>query len=366
MNMMRYFLLFLFSLTWPVALVHAASDEEATASLVGMGFENVRVASSGNDTVFVAIETAGYRGTYQGAVVALQELARLYPETRIFRLMLLEEQTARMSLTATCVDGLWAVLGSYDSQDIEEALHTATARNSSERKVDLTIYPMLSINDRKVGGFWEYALAVAPALETSLWRGNRITLQPIIPFAYNSETINSDTYIRVGVASIAQDVVAKDGRWDATLAGGFFHYDRVPDRFSFLAKADYYESSTQLQGQLMAGRFVFGDYGVRADVTRHFGEYTVGLYGIATGGEWGAGFHFSVPVGPKRQVRDKVFRLRLPEYVAWEHVLASNSKYKDENMGRNVMTRPDENHSDHYWQPLHVAQFAERELNKGQ
>ena len=73
-----------------------------------------------------------------------------------------------------------------------------------------------------------------------------------------------------------------------------------------------------------------------------------------------------MPVGPKRQVRDKVFRLRLPEYVAWEHVLASNSKYKDENMGRNVMTRPDENHSDHYWQPLHVAQFAERELNKGQ
>ena len=403
MNMMRYFLLFLFSLTWPVTLVHAASDEEATACLVGMGFENVRVASSGNDTVFVAIETAGYRGTYQGAVVALQELARLYPETRIFRLMLLEEQAARLSLTATCVEGQWAVLGSYDSQDIEEALHTATARNSSERKVDLTIYPMLSINDRKVGGFWEYALAVAPALETSLWRGNRITLQPIIPFAYNSETINSDTYIRIGVASIAQDVVAKDGRWDATLAGGFFHYDRVgvdlrvgyhltpsltvgaetsltgeaivrdgnydisvPDRFSFLAKADYYDSSTQLQGQLMAGRFIFGDYGVRADVTRHFGEYTVGLYGIATGGEWGAGFHFSVPVGPKRQVRDKVFRLRLPEYVAWEHVLASNSKYKDENMGRNVMTRPDDNRSDHYWQPLHVAQFAERELNKGQ
>ena len=156
--------------------------------------------------------------------------------------------------------------------------------------------------------------------------------------------------------SLTGEAIVRDGNYDIS----------VPDRFSFLAKADYYESSTQLQGQLMAGRFIFGDYGVRADVTRHFGEYTVGLYGIATGGEWGAGFHFSVPVGPKRQVRDKVFRLRLPEYVAWEHVLASNSKYKDENMGRNVMTRPDENHSDHYWQPLHVAQFAERELNKGQ
>ena len=114
----------------------------------------------------------------------------------------------------------------------------------------------------------------------------------------------------------------------------------------------------------MGGRFVFGDYGARLDISRHFGDYTIGLYGVLTGGENNAGFHFTIPLGPKRQMRKGRVRLKLPDYFDWEYSMRSNGKYYTEQMGKYIETRPDENRSAHYWQPRHVAQYAEKILNR--
>lgn len=43
------------------------------------------------------------------------------------------------------------------------------------------------------------------------------------------------------------------------------------------------------------GRYLYGDYGLRGDCTRHFGEYAVGVYAMYVEGEVNGGFHFAIP-----------------------------------------------------------------------
>ena len=130
-----------------------------------------------------------------------------------------------------------------------------------------------------------------------------------------------------------------------------------------MAKADYYEHHSKLQLELQAGRFLYGDYGGRFDVTRHFSEYAIGVYAILTGGEHNFGFHFAIPMGGKRQRRNGFVRVRLPEYFNLEYSMQSYFKYWQEKMGRRYSTQPDENRSAHYWEPKFVEQYVSRILN---
>ena len=385
----------------PALFLTAANAEDAAQRLVSLGFENVRIAEKGNECIYVAFESSSYRGTYRGAAVGIEELGKLYPKVNTFRVMLLENKMPQMALTATRKDEYWTVVGDYDYHDVSVAIRPAKQKNSSSGKIDLTIYPMFTWINHRLNTPFEYVAAVAPAIETSLWRGNRITLQPVIPFSYNVESINSARYIHIGIADIEQDFTSSNGHWKTTLAGGFFFFDRLgvdlrvsyhvsphltlsaeasytgeaivndghydissPNRVSFFGKAEYYEPVTRLQGQLMGGRFVFGDYGTRLDISRHFGDYTIGLYGVLTGGEHNAGFHFAIPLGPKRQMRKGRFRLKLPDYFDWEYSMVSYYEYYEEQMGKYIEVRPDENRSAHYWQPRHVAQYTEKILNR--
>jgi hypothetical protein len=118
-----------------------------------------------------------------------------------------------------------------------------------------------------------------------------------------------------------------------------------------------------VQVELQGGRFTYGDYGGRVDVTRHFAEYAIGVYGILTEGEHNFGFHFAIPFGGKRQKRNGYVRVRLPEYFTWNYSEKSNFKYALENMGKSYVTQPDQNHSAHYWEPAFVEEYVERTLN---
>ena len=378
----------------------AGTDSEAVSRLVALGLENVRVAGEGRGTVYASFEPAGYRGTYHGAAAALKELSSIYPVTHRFRIFLIEDQLPRVALTATNTDGIWSISGDYDFSEYETTLSVKPKENSSAAKVDLTIYPMFTWINHVLDQPFEYVLSIAPALQTSLWQGNRIILQPVFPVSYDTKTINSETKIHIGVANIAQDLVFGHGKFTTTLTGGFFLYDRLGfdlrmgwnatpnltisaeasltgealvrdgrydigklDKVSAFAKAEYYEPCTRLQGQVMAGRFIFGDYGARVDISRHFSDYTIGLYGILTGGEHNAGFHFAIPVGPRHYKRSGAFRIKLPDYFDWEYSMVSYYDYYDRQMGRTVEMRPDENRSAHYWQATHVAQYTEKILN---
>ncbi|MCM1312164.1 MAG: hypothetical protein NC206_01565 [Bacteroides sp.] len=397
---MIYRLIVILAFALNVAVVYAKSDATSgpAVSLTDMGFENVRVEVA-DGVVFAAVEAAAYRGTFRGAGVALKKLAADYPDVRDFELVLLEYKVPEIHVHAVRENEAWAVDVDYAVENVMERLRLTEQTGSSTGKVDVTFYPIVSVDNHRLDKLCEYVVSLAPSFETTLWKGNRVTVQPIFPLAWNVAKGSSDSYVHLGVASLQQRFLNTD-KWYLDMAGGFFQYDKIgvhaklgyrttenlslslqlgltgdafvdadgydiskPDRFNFMLKADYYEPNTRLQCSLAAGRFVYGDYGARLDCTRHFGEYAIGLYGVLTGGEHNAGFHFAIPFGGRSQKRKGALRLRLPEYFDWEYSMVSYFKYSFERMGQEYEERPDKNRSAHYWQARYVEQYLQKFLD---
>lgn len=112
----------------------------------------------------------------------------------------------------------------------------------------------------------------------------------------------------------------------------------------------YNEPHYQLEFDLRALRFIYGDYGVRLDCVRHFGEVAVGLFAMCAGGQVNGGFNFAIPLPRKKRSNRRAVRVRLPEYFDWEYQ-ARTGTYYAKRLGRTFETRPDENHSRSYYNP---------------
>ena len=326
-----------------VAAAAATEAGEAAAALVRLGFEDIRISQSGG-TVYASVEPTAYRGTFRGAGVAVVELGRLFPEAAAIELAVTEYQSPQVAVHARREGGSWKATVDYATNAITKALGNVSAERSSTGRVDLTLYPMVSLDNHRFDILYEYVVCIAPSVELTLWQGNRITLQPVFPVATNIWHEKPDGYIRIGVATVSQQLNLSN-RLKATLSGGMFMSnlfgfdgslsyrvgqsltlglqaavvgDAYPqtdgyefeklDNVTILGKASYYHAPTRLEAGLTGGRFIYGDYGARLDITRHFGEYAIGVYGILTGGEHNAGFHFAIPMGGKRQTRKGFFR----------------------------------------------------------
>lgn len=373
---------------------HAVSIMDDLSS---QGFEDIRVAIV-DSVVYASVEPTAYRGTFRGAAVALLALADHYPQMDRFELVITEYQLPQVAVHARRTDGDWQVNADYAIKPILTQLTNRPQYNSSDWRFDLTAYPMVSLDNHRFDVLYEYIVSIAPTIETTLWPGNRIVLQPVFPIASNVWKSKPEGYIHVGTAAIQQDVFISNRLW-AQFSGGMFlgnlmganavltyrvgkavsvglkaallgdayvdadkyHFGRL-DKVSVLGQASYYHTPTQVEVGLAGGRFVFGDYGARLDVTRHYGDYAIGIFGILTGGERNAGFHFAIPFGKKCQKRKSDFRLMLPEFYDMEYNMESYYEYADQKMGRQVETRPDVNHVAHYWQAAYVEQFIKKYL----
>ena len=142
----------------------------------------------------------------------------------------------------------------------------------------------------------------------ALWKGAKATAQVILPIATN--LTGEMKRVRPGIITISQDVRLKhnlfgrltvgnftDNRIGAQLAIKYRTYNGRAEveaqmgvtgfsavtadegwyigtkmRVNASVTASYYEPHTNLQFDLSANRYVFGDYGIRGDCTRHFGE----------------------------------------------------------------------------------------------
>lgn len=397
MKMMRSCVL-LFSLLQALFL-SATSDSGLADRFVKMGFENVKVGETGG-VVYAAFEDPTNRGTYRGLGIMLEQLSQYYLDAERFEVVVLDSKIPKVCVHATHAGGQWSQHVDYEVDRAMEVLKTVDERGSSLGKIDVTFYPKVSVDNHRLDVLYEYAVAIAPSVETTLWRGNRITVQPVVPLIggnlYDNNTLK---YLRIGIADIEQEFM-KGGCWSLKAAAGIiysnfagvhaeagyqvsdalglklrigllgeayvdkagYHFE-TPDKFTFLAKADYYERLSRLQIQLTAGRFGYGDYGGRMDVTRHFGDYAIGVYGVLTGGEHNAGFHFAIPMMGKKQKRNGKIRLRLPEYFNWEYSMVSHFRYASDNMGREYTTRADENRSARYFQAEYIEQNLQRFLD---
>jgi hypothetical protein len=119
--------------------------------------------------------------------------------------------------------------------------------------------------------------------------------------------------------------------------------------------AGYFLPKLNLRFELSGGRYIRGDYGGRFDLSRMFGETTIGLYASFTTLEGiddvqpNAGFHVAIPFPPGKRFKRKRFRVNLPNYFDWEYNGATEFYY-----GRYYETRPDENRTAHYLNPHYI------------
>ncbi len=367
------------------------------------GFEDIQSRQMA-DTLYLSIEDRAHRGTFRGAGAAIKQVAECHPDIQCYEVVLKDYTMPQLIVHASKRGDIWDVSVDRDMEQAVQMLKDVETQRASYGKIDVTVYPMISLVNNKLDHLFDYSVRIAPAFAATLWKGARLTLQPIFPIVNNLSDISSNNhqrYIQIGNANLSQQIMSTK-HWHLSAAAGFFFEGRLGFQaeaeyhlmrnldlsinggytadanytkqqgfgvvresggFNFMAKADYYEPNTKLQIELQGGRFIYGDYGGRLDVTRHFGEYAIGVYGILTGGEHNAGFHFAVPLGGKRQKRDTFIRLRLPEYFAWEYSMVSYFKYWNERMGRRYVTQPDENHAAHYWEPAFVEEYIKRILN---
>lgn len=401
------------SLLLALLLAIAISTQAQVAEkLQQLGMENIRTATVNGNTI-VTFENNVYRGTYRGIgkaiIAALEamnngELQMVVLDNNIPQLCITlpEALIAGYKDKQISIGEVYRQMGiSYDTQAAMKMLgHRHKILNSSVGKVDIVIYPEIKLENSSFDKLYTYYANLAPAVEMALWGGAELTAQVIFPIATNLK--GQYEKIRPGVITLSQEFYFGKGFLGRVAAGNFTNnrmgvqaemkyrtstgrlelgamagstvqsvitndegwYISRKQRVNAAIKASVYEPRFNLQFDLQASRYLYGDYGVRGDCTRHFGEYAIGVYGMYTDGEINGGFHFAIPLPGKRWSRNRGVRIRQADYFNMEYSMSTWGKYTNERMGETYKTRPDENRSSRFFQPEYIRYFLVKEANK--
>ena len=284
-----------------------------------------------------------------------------------------------------------------DTDTTMDRLKGTETKKRSAWRPDLTVYPNLFLENTSFDKLYRYSIALAPALEMPLWKWAELTAQVVFPIVGNQK--GELKQIRPGVVAVRQGIHLKrnwrmeisagqftnhrlggrlhvnwrdtKGRWEAGARAGLTVHSLFVDREWTLTRKPKADASvygkvyiprwnTEVTGE--AARFVYGDYGLKGDVTRHFGEYTVGVYALYTEGHLNGGFSFAVPLPGKKYSRWKGMRLKPADYFCYTYGMVAWGEYVDRNLGMEYNTVPGQNRSKGFYQPEYVRYFLLKEL----
>ena len=385
------------------------ADAQVTEALKAIGMENIQYVQTPEMTT-VSFENNVYRSTYNGVGRAIDACLKSKDRGNL-QLVVLQNQVPRLcislpdSLTEAyrnkeiSLQQVYERMGiSINTDQAMEALKDAGKEEASSAwKVDLVIYPDLFLENNTFDVLYTYAINVNPALEMELWKGGRLTAQVVLPIATNLS--GEMSRVRPGIIALSQEVRFKHnlfgnltvgnftndrygaqlemkyrsnkGRWEAGGIIGSTGFSAITrddgwyigrkQRINISLEATYYEPYTNLQFDLKAGRYIFGDYGIRGDCTRHFGEYAIGLYALCTDGKVNGGFHFAIPLPGKKWSRKGFFRVKPADYFAWSYGMVAHGNYVENRLGRNYSVRPNDNRSSGFYQPDYIRYFLIKE-----
>lgn len=389
------------------------SEAQIVEELQHAGIENIRYLENENN-ITVSFENNVYRSVYSGIGKAINACLKSSENIKEIQLVVLDNNIPRLLITLPKT-----LLKAYQSGDISQeiiyrrmVISTDTDNaikmlrgsgkmiNPSAWKTDIVVYPELFLKNTSFNKLYTYAISLSPALEMGLWKGGKLTAQVVLPVATN--LYGEYRKIHPGVMTLSQEVRLKYNFLGRITAGNFTHnrmgaqmemryttgngrleigallgstvysgvvegegwYISTRQRINAAIMASVYEPHTNLQFDLQAGRYIYGDYGARGDCTRHFGEYAVGLYGMYIEGEFNGGFHLSIPLPGRKWKRVHGFRIKPADYFAWTYSLVSHGKFIDERMGRSYDIKPGENKSGNFYQPDFIRYFLIKEQEK--
>lgn len=384
---------------------------QVAEKLRSLGLENIRVAEANGSTI-IAFEDNVYRGTYRGIGIAIQNTIEEIQNGGI-ELIALDNGVPQVhialpeSLIIAYRKGELSIGELYTQMKISASTDNAFTHikgaevvNSSRWKTDIVLYPDVVLENFSFDKLYHYQLNLSPAIQTSPWKGAMLTAQIVFPILTN---MNGEAKrIRPGVIALSQDIRFKKN-WMARIVAGNFTDNRIgvqaelkyrspngrielggligstgyseinsedgwyigkSQRINAMLKGMLYIPQFNLEVTGQAGRYLYGDYGLRGDVTRHFGEYAIGVYGMFVEGELNGGFHFAIPLRGKVWKRNHKVRIKPADYFAAEYSMEPYGKYIDEKMGRTYDTRPDENRSARFYQPDYIRYFLIKEAKE--
>ena len=369
------------------------SVEKIINRSVSAGYENVRVLSQGK-TLNISYENNIYRNKSLGLSNILENLSHtgydtlnvvtLYNDLPIIVTKINSEDFRRVKAGPGAFKKISPSFQvSYRTDNTWKILESNKPVNSHINKFDLVFYPQIYVMNVLLTQIYEVQLNIAPALEVSLWRGMKFTGQVIFPLATHWVFGEDGNVVRPGIISLAQEfrlpgtiigraVIGKfnqqrygadfslthyllKGRAYLKINGGYtgeYQYmkgewfrNNLKTVTGFL-KAGYYYTPFNMQLDASGGRYLNGDYGLRGDCTRYFGETAVGFFAMLGSGKLNGGFHFTIPIGSRKFKKNRTFQMRAPSYFAWEYNAGTDFYY-----GQIYKTRPDENRVEQFYNP---------------
>lgn len=221
----------------------------------------------------------------------------------------------------------------------KEAKKTTTL-NSSLYKIDITVYPELSLKNLVITQIYQVLFNLSPAIEVSLWPGMKLTAQVVFPI-YNDGYPTLYSKIHPGFLGVSQTVRLPYNFW-AKLTVGTFTYSRYgadlqlrhpfkDERFTAFGHIGYtgagywdgfrwhygtkmrttwsvggsfYWPRYNVETALKVEQYMLKERGVRLDVIRHFRYVSIGFYGMkAKGIRANGGFRFQIALPPYKYKR---------------------------------------------------------------
>lgn len=328
---------------------YCQTGEETVNTLVQMGFENVGWSEDAKERVYV-MENVAYRLNGVGIGKAVDVVQRMgLPDKKPCRLIFLDNNVPQISLYYQPIIGDtvpdanradWDV--SYSLGDNWRSSTKGKKANSSLFKVDVVVYPELSLKNLVINQIYQVLFNLSPAIEVSLWKGMKLTGQMVIPI-YNDGYGSLADKVRPGFITLAQTVRLPYQTF-GTLTAGVFNGKRYgadlsirhhlikDQRFTFEGRigltgtqywdgfnfnygtktrltwsvgGSFYWPQYNVQTILKAEQYILGEKGVRLDIIRHFRYTSIGFYAMkAEGARANGGFRFQVALPPYRYKRN--------------------------------------------------------------
>lgn len=323
----------------PALSAQAVKLDEVVVRLVKEGFANVRSAET-EEFVAYSLECDSYKIPAEGIKRVRQIVEGNYSSDKPLKIVVTHMNIPQLTLDYEPSTGVWDVTRRLDEG--WDAVRGQTKLNSSLGKVDINIYPQLSLKNLIINQVYQTLWNLNPALEVSLWPGMKFSYQVKLPI-YNDGYGQLEDKVHPGMVTLSQRF--RDP-WGLNLQGKFtvgafssnrygaalemmYHFPN--ERFyldtqlamlgnayfdSFIFKydkdmyfrwnvaANYYWPMMRTQFILRAQKFLLGDVGVKYEMIRHFDRCSVGLYAEkGPVAQLNVGFRFQIALPPYRNAR---------------------------------------------------------------
>ena len=314
--------------------------QKAVDMLTDLGFENVAWHESDNELVYV-IENTAYKQNGKGIGLALQTLQENgLPEDKLCRVVVMDNNVPQMSLTYRQGDDAEWKAGYGIGTEWKKAVKKGV-KNSSLFKVDVVIYPEISLKNLIINQIYQVLFNLSPTIEVSLWKGMKLAAQMVIP-VYNDGYGDSAGKVHPGFIAARQSVRFPYNIWGNLTVGTFnnsrygadlelkhvclwderfsvearvgmtatYKWDGfecaygTKNRFTWSIGGSFYWPRYNVQLTAKAEQYLLGEKGVRIDAIRHFKNASIGFYAMkAQMARANGGFRVQVLLPPYKYKR---------------------------------------------------------------